>query len=117
MAIALSILREVATKEDVEKSRVELKQDIENLRNEMKQEIERLRNEMRQEINNLRRELDSIRKEMRLEIDKLGEEIRNLDRRLSRVEGTLNLLIKVFIAFNIPILAALIGILIKLALG
>ncbi len=84
MMLALGILREVATKSDLQELRKEMRQDIESVRQEM---------------------------------NRLREEIRNLDRRLSRVEGMLNLLIKIFIAFNIPILVALIGILIKLALG
>ena len=70
LAIINAILRDVATKGDVEK----LRRDIE---------------ELRREVNDLRE-------------------------RTARIEGQLSLLTKLFIAFNLPILMALIGILLKM---
>ncbi len=106
MMLAMGILREVATKSDIQELRQGLREEIGMVRREMKEEIGKVRNELREGIDMVRKEIDSLR-----------EEMRDLDRRLSRVEGMLNLLVKIFIAFNVPILVALIGILIKLALG
>ena len=49
-------------------------------------------------------------------IARLEERIDGVDSRLSRVEGQLSLFIKLFIAFNIPILVGIVGILLGLAL-
>ncbi len=85
LAMINAILRDVATKHD-----------IENLRNEFKQDIEKLRAEFRQKIEKLR--------------DRVG----GVEQRLARLEGRMDLLIKVFIGFSIPTLTAVIGILLKM---
>jgi len=69
-----AILREVATKDD-----------IENLRSE---------------IANLKKYID--------------DGISSVEQRTARIEGQLSLFIKVFIAFNVPILIGIIGILLKM---
>lgn len=81
LAIINAVLRDVATKND----------------------INTLRNEMRDEIGKLRNEISDLKRD----IEKLNE-------RTSRLEGQVNLLIKIFITFNLPILIAIIGILLKL---
>jgi len=48
------------------------------------------------------------------DIEELRKEIGQLRERVAKVEGQLGLLIKLFIAFNLPILIALIGILLKM---
>ncbi len=47
-------------------------------------------------------------------VSRLEERVSKLEERIARVEGRLDLLIKVFIAFNIPLLIAVIGILPKM---
>jgi len=43
----------------------------------------------------------------------IEQRISSLEQRVSRVEGQLSLFIKMFIAFNVPILVGIIGILLK----
>lgn len=50
-------------------------------------------------------------------IDGLEKRVSQMDRRLSGVEGRLDLLVKVFPAFNVPLLVAVIGILLKMVFG
>jgi len=92
LAIVNAVLGEVATKRDLERLASEL-------RSEFRSEIESLRSEFRAEIRDLRDRLTS-----------LGE-------RVSRLEGRVDLLIKAFLGFNVPLLIAVIGILLKLILG
>jgi len=92
LAIINAIIRDVATK-----------QDIKELRTEFRQEIEKLRNEFRQETNQIRNEVGELR-----------EKVTALEQRITKIETQVGLLIKLFIAFNIPILTALIGILLKM---
>ncbi len=47
------------------------------------------------------------------DISRLEARISSLDSRVSRLEGQIAPLIKLFIAFNIPILVGIIGILLK----
>jgi len=68
-----------------------------------KRDIELVREGLRKEIEGLRRDIEELRRE-----------IGQLRERVSKVEGQLSLLIKLFIAFNLPILIALIGILLKM---
>ena len=98
LAIVNAVLREVATKQDIERLR-------EELRRELREEIENLRKEFREEIEKVWRE-----------IEKLREDVRGLGDRVSRLEGRLDVLVKAFIAFNIPLLTAVIGILLKMVL-
>jgi septal ring factor EnvC (AmiA/AmiB activator) len=86
--ILSAVLREVATKEDIEK-----------LRDETREEIEKLREE--------------IRGEMNTRFSSLEQRISSLEQRMSKIEGQLSLLIRIFIAFNLPILIGIIGILLR----
>jgi len=81
LAIINAVLRDIATKRDIELVREGLRKEIE---------------ELRRDIEELRREISQLRE------------------KASKVEGQLSLLIKLFIAFNLPILIALIGILLKM---
>ena len=87
-----AVIRDVATK-----------QDLKELRTEFRQEIEKLRNEFRQETNQIRNEIKELR-----------EKVTALEQRITKIEAQVGLLTKLFIAFNIPILTALIGILLKM---
>ncbi len=94
LALANAILKEVATKADLEK-----------LEGELRREISQLGEETTARVGSLEGRLS------RLE-DRMG----GLEQSIARVEGQVILLIKVFIAFNLPMLMALIGVLLKLAL-
>ncbi len=120
-----AVIRDVATKQDIEKLREETRRDIEKLREEFRQEIEKLRKGTKQEIEKLRQEIkqeiEKLREETRRDIEKLNDRISRLEERVSRleervarVEGGLNLLVKMFIAFNVPLLIAVIGIMLKM---
>jgi chaperonin cofactor prefoldin len=82
--ILSAVLREVATKEDIEK-----------LRDETREEIEKLREEMNTRFSSM------------------DQRVSSLEQRMSKIEGQLSLLIKIFIAFNLPILIGIIGILLR----
>lgn len=75
-----AVLREVATKEDMEK-----------LRKEVKEEMTRLDQG----------------------ISSLEQRVSSLGQRMSKIEGQLSIMIKMFIAFNVPILVGIIGILLR----
>jgi len=81
------LLREVATKSDVESAR-----------NELRAEIEALRSEFREEVKSLEARISS------------------LEQRVARLEGSINLFIKLFIAFNLPLLVSVIAALVALLL-
>ena len=95
--ITEAALGKVATKEDIERVRKELREDIERVRREMREDIEKLRREVKGDIAALDRRVDG------------------LSDRVSRLEGSVSLLIRLFIAFNVPILVGIIGILLKMA--
>ena len=82
--ILSAVLREVATKEDIEK-----------LRDETREEIEKLREEMNTRFSSM------------------DQRVSSLKQRMSKIEGQLSLLIRIFIAFNLPILIGIIGILLR----
>ena len=106
LAIVNAALREVATKSDLERSSSELRAEVEKLRSELRAEIEALRSEFRAEIKDIRDRLAG-----------LSDRVAGLSERVSRLEGRVDLLIKAFLGFNVPLLVAVIGILIKLILG
>ncbi len=87
LAIINAVFRDVATK-----------QDIDELRKATKQDIDELRKEVRQEIESLRKDLNELKE------------------RISRLEASSSLLVKVFMAVNVPILIAIIGLLLKFLL-
>jgi len=99
LTIVRSLIREVATKEDIEKTR----EHVERVRQELRQEIARVRQELAQKI-------EALEKEFRSKFE-------DLSNRVARLEGQVALLIKVFIAFNVPILIGIIGILLKMILA
>jgi hypothetical protein len=66
-------------------------------------------------------DLEKMRDEMKAEIRRLEERIsalenrvNSIEERLARLEGQMDLFVKLFIAFNVPILIAVIGILLKM---
>jgi len=107
LAIINAIIRDVATKEDIEKLRAATKEDIEKLRAATKEDIENLRKATKEDIEKLR----AATKE---DIGRLEARINSLEVRISRLEGQMSLFVKLFIAFNLPILLGIIGMLLKL---
>lgn len=103
LAILQGILREVTTK-----------RDLEQLRRELMDYIDRRITELRTEF---RTELERRVGEVRGEVQELRAEVRNLSKGVTRLEGTVSLLVKVFVSFNVAVLVGIIGILIKLVLG
>ena len=87
LAIVNAILREVATKSDLDTLRKEFKDDIEVLRKEFRDEIRRL-----------------------------DSRISSLEQRVARLEGSISLFIKLFIGFNLPLLVSVIAALVMLVI-
>jgi len=114
LAILKAVLREVVTKEDLEKARVGLREEIEKMRSELKWEIDRLRDELRGEIEKMRSELKEGIQGLRSELKALEAKFDSLEIRLARVEASLTLLTRMYVAFNVPLLVAVIGILVTL---
>jgi chromosome segregation ATPase len=96
LAIINAVLADVATKSDLEKLEVATRRELENLRVEMKAEMEKLEERLERRISALESRVNSI------------------EERLARLEGQMNLFVKLFIAFNLPILIAVIGILLRM---
>ncbi len=90
--ITTSLLREIATKDDLK--------DLEN--------------RLRKDIDGLRKDIDNTRKGLRDEINNIKGMVLDLSQRVSRLERMMSLFIKLFIAFNVPILIGIIGILLKM---
>jgi septal ring factor EnvC (AmiA/AmiB activator) len=99
------LLREAATKSDVESAKNELRAEIEALRKEFRAEIEALRSEFREEV-----------KRLEARIESLEARISSLEQRVARLEGSISLFIKLFIAFNLPLLVSVIAALVALLL-
>jgi len=62
LVIINAVLRDVATKSDIEQLRADFGRDIEQLRTEFRRELEQLRTEFRREIDTLAREIDRLYK-------------------------------------------------------
>jgi uncharacterized protein involved in exopolysaccharide biosynthesis len=121
------LLREAATKSDVENAKNELRTEIDNVRTELKAEIDVLRKEFKADVEALRKEfraeIEVLRSEFREEIRSLEARIESLEMRISsleqrvaRLEGSMSLFIKLFIAFNLPLLISVIAALVTLLL-
>jgi len=106
LAILTALYRDIATREDVEKSRMEIREDVEKFREEIKGDFEKLRVEVKEDIEKLRTQISELSKRVGL-----------LEQRMAKVEGQLSVLVKLFIAFNVPILVGIIGILLKMVLS
>jgi uncharacterized protein involved in exopolysaccharide biosynthesis len=127
LAIINAVLRDVATKSDIEALRKELKSDMEALKAATKSDIESLRVATKSDMETLRKELKSdmeaLRKEFKEEIgrldgriDSLEQRVDSLNQRVARLEGSISLFTKLFIAFNLPLLVSVIAALVALLL-
>jgi hypothetical protein len=109
LAIINAVLRDVATKSDIEALRKEFKSDIEALKAATKSDIEALRKEFKSDM-------ETLRKELKEDIERLDGRIGFLDQRVARLEGSISLFTKLFIAFNLPLLVSVIAALVALLL-
>jgi hypothetical protein len=134
LAIINAVLRDVATKGDIEVLKAATKSDIEALRTATRSDIEALRKEIealrtatKSDMEAFRKEfesdLESLRKELKDDIGRLDERVDGLDQRIglldqgvARLEGSINLFTKLFIAFNLPLLVSVIAALVALLL-
>jgi chromosome segregation ATPase len=118
LAIINAVLADVATKSDLEKLEVATRRELENLRAEMKSEMEklkeRLRNDFRSEIQREVKRLEDRISALENRIAALENRVNSIEERLARLEGQMDLFVKLFIAFNLPTLIAVIGILLKM---
>jgi chromosome segregation ATPase len=110
------LLREVATKSDVESAKNELRAEIEALRKEFRADVDALRKEFRAEIEALRSEFREEVKRLEARIESLEARISSFEQRVARLEGSISLFIKLFIAFNLPLLVSVIAALVALLL-
>ena len=88
-AIINAVLADVATKSDLEKLEEKLRNDF--------------RNEIRREVGRLEERISA-----------LENRVNSIEARLARLEGQMNLFVRLFIAFNLPTLIAVIGILLRM---
>jgi parvulin-like peptidyl-prolyl isomerase len=96
LAIVNAVLADVATKGDLEKLEAATKRELEKLE-------ERLRSEM-----------GKLEERLERRISALESRVNSIEERLARLEGQMSLFVKLFIAFNLPILIAVIGILLRM---
>ena len=99
LAIINAVLADVATKSDLEKLE-------EELRNEIRREVGRLE----ERISALERRIETLENR----IFTLENRVNSIEARLARLEGQMNLFVRLFIAFNLPTLIAVIGILLRM---
>jgi len=64
LAIINAVLRDVATKGDIEALRAAVKDDIKALKEDMERRFEELRSEFRRELDSVRREIDFLAREV-----------------------------------------------------
>ena len=110
------LIREVATKSDIESAKNELRAKIEALRKEFRADVDALRKEFRAEIETLRSEVREEFRRLEARIESLETRISSFEQRVARLEGSVNLFIKLFIAFNLPLLVSVIAALVALLL-
>ena len=127
VALVSAIVREVATKSDIEVLRKEVKSEVEALKAATKSDMETLRKEVKSDIEALRKEfksdIEALRGEFREEIGRLDGRVSSLEQRVgaleqrvARLEGSINLFMKLFVAFNLPLLVSVVAALVTLLL-
>ncbi len=118
----------ISTKSDIEKLRTEMNDRFEKLSTATKQDIESLRDELRREFNDqfrflenrlseVEKGLEALRREFMEFREKINERIARLEGCIEGLEKRVDLLTKVMLMINAPILIAVIGILLKMLLA
>ena len=95
LAIINAVLRDVATKSDLERLAASLRGDMKSLEASLREEVRALG----------------------ARVSGLEARMSGLEQRVARLEGQLSLFVKLFVAFNLPILLGVVGILLKMALA
>ena len=133
LALVSAVLRDVATRDYVDRRFSEMKDYVDKRFAELRDYVDRRFAELRDYVDKrfaeLREYVDSRFSEMREYVDRRFSDVQGyvdrrfaevmdrislLDARVSRVEGQLALLIRIFLGLMIPILVALVGILLRL---
>ena len=117
LAIINAVLRDVATKSDLERLAASTRGDLERLREEVKALEASLREDMKSLEDSLRGDMKSLEASLREDMRRLEARMSGLEQRVARLEGQLSLFVKLFVAFNLPILLGVVGILLKMALA
>ena len=109
LAIINAVLRDVATKSDLEKLKEELRSEFRGEINRLEEEISRLRDRI------MRLEEQVTRLEER--ITRLEERVTGLEERITGLDKRFDMMFKFMLMLNTPILVAVIGILLKMVLA
>ncbi len=108
LAVINAVLRDAATKSDIQELRKELKEDIQELR----KEVSELRKEMIDLNAATKSDIQELRKELKEDIQELRKEVSELRKEMSsNFRWTLGTVITVWGATVIPILLKLVGLL------
>jgi chromosome segregation ATPase len=118
LAIINAVLADVATKSDLERMEAATKAELEKLEAATKRELEKLEERLRAELvkteERLRSEIQREVRRLEDRISALESRVNSIEERLARFEGQMDLFVKLFIAFNVPTLIAVIGILLRM---
>ncbi len=114
LAVINAVLADVATKKDLEKLE-------ERLRNEIQREVskleERLRSELQREVRRLEERISALESRisaLEKRMEALEVRVNSIEARLAKLEGQMDLFVRLFVAFNLPTLIAVIGILLRM---
>ena len=123
LALVSAVLREVATRSDLERLGDKLEDRVARLEGRM-DGIEERMDRIEEGITRLEERVERLEERItglenrvaRLEdrVIRLEDRVARLEGRIERIEGVLSLFVKLFIAFNLPILLGVIGILLKM---
>ncbi len=103
LAVINAVLADVATKKD-------LKELEERLRNDFRNEIQREVRRLEERISALESRISTLEKR----IEALEVRVNSIEARIAKLEGQMDLFVRLFVAFNLPTLIAVIGILLRM---
>jgi chromosome segregation ATPase len=97
LAIINAVLRDVATKSDIEALRAATKSDIEALKAATRSDIETLRKELKSDVEALKAatksDMEALRKELKSDVEYLRRDVSELRERVSKLEGAFTQLV------------------------
>ena len=130
--IAASVLREVATRDDLARLGERVENSFRRIEERLgafvtRDDLRRLEEKLsasatKEDLRRIEERLGEFATKEDLQrvedrVVKLEEGLRGLEQRIARLEGMLGLFTKLFVAFNLPVLLGIIGILLKMVLG
>ena len=116
LALVSAVLREVATRSDLERLGDKLEDRAARLEGRM-DGIEERMDRIEERITRLEERVERLEGRitgLENRVTRLEDRVARLEGRIERIEGVLSLFVKLFIAFNLPILLGVIGILLKM---